>query len=300
MDLIKAGTKFDFVHLFKWAVLFSLSLILLGLASLWYRGGLNYGVDFAGGTVVQIKFTQPTSIADIRQALETTNIGNITVQDFGQGGSEFLIRMPIAETGTEELSGQVQKGLVAKFGEQAFEVRRVEAVGPKVGTDLRRKALLAVIFSTLMMGVYVALRFEPRFGVGAAVALVHDVLITVGALSLMNMEFDLTVVAALLTVTGFSVNDTVVVCDRIRENMRKLRRESLADIINRSINETLSRTIITNGTAILVVIVLLFLGGDVIHTFAFALLVGFIFGTYSSIYVASPIALLWEREGKRK
>jgi preprotein translocase subunit SecF len=300
MDLIKAGTKFDFVRLFKWAVIFSLSLILLGLASLWYRGGLNYGVDFAGGTVVHVKFTQPTSIADIRQALDATNIGNITVQDFGQGGNEFLIRMPISETGTEELSGQVQKGLVAKFGEQAFEVRRVEAVGPKVGTDLRRKALLAVTFSTLMMGVYVALRFEPRFGVGAAVALVHDVLITVGALSLMNMEFDLTVVAALLTVTGFSVNDTVVVCDRIRENMRKLRRESLADIINRSINETLSRTIITNGTAILVVIVLLFLGGDVIHTFAFALLVGFTFGTYSSIYVASPIALLWEKEGKRK
>src|SRR5262249_42693833 len=150
----------------------------------------------------------------------------------------------------------IQDGLKSKFGEQAFEVRRVEAVGPKVGTDLRRKALLAVLFSTIMMGGYIAFRFELRFGVGAATALLHDVLITAGALSLMNMEFDLTVIAALLTIVGFSVNDTVIVCDRIRENMRKQRRESLASIINRSINETLSRTIITTGTAVLVILAL--------------------------------------------
>jgi preprotein translocase subunit SecF len=208
--------------------------------------------------------------------------------------------MPVAEASGEDVSTKVQKGLAGKFGEQTFEVRRVETVGPKVGKDLQRKALLAVTFSTLMMGGYVAFRFEPRFGIGAAVALVHDVLITVGALSLMNMEFDLTVVAALLTVVGFSVNDTVIVCDRIRENMRKLRRESLLTIINRSINETLSRTMITNGTAILVVLVLFFLGGDVIHPFAFALLVGFVIGTYSSVYVAAPIVLLWQKEGMRR
>jgi preprotein translocase subunit SecF len=300
MELIKPGTNINFVGYSKWALVFSLLLILLGLVSFWYRGGPNYGVDFVGGTVVHIKFNQPTNIADIRQALENTNIANIVVQDFGQGGNEFLIRMPEAETSMEGFSGQIQQGLATKFGEQAFEVRRVETVGPKVGSDLRRKALLAVAFSTIMMGVYIAFRFELRFGVGAAVALIHDVLITAGALSLMNMEFDLTVVAALLTIVGFSVNDTVIVCDRIRENMRKLRRESLTSIINRSINETLSRTIITNGTAILVVIVLLSLGGDVIHAFAFALLVGFIVGTYSSIYVASPIVLLWEQEGRRR
>jgi preprotein translocase subunit SecF len=300
MELIKSGTSFDFVRLFKWAYGFSLALILLGLLSFWYHGGPNYGVDFAGGLVVHVKFTQSTSIADIRQALEATNIANVTVQDFGQGGNEFLIRMPIMESGTTELSSQVQKGLTAKFGEQAFEVRRVEAVGPKVGTDLRRKALLAVLFSTVMMGVYIAFRFEPRFGIGAAIALLHDVLITAGALSLMNMEFDLTVVAALLTVVGFSVNDTVIVCDRIRENMRKLRRENLAAIINRSVNETLSRTIITTGTAVLVILALFFLGGEVIHAFAFALLVGFTIGTYSSIYVASPFVLLFEKEGKRR
>jgi preprotein translocase subunit SecF len=300
MELIKPGTRIDFIRYSTWAFAFSAALILLGLASFWYRGGLNYGVDFVGGTVVHVKFTQPASVADIRQALAATNIANITVQDFGQGGNEFLIRMPEAESSMEGLSGQIQQGLAVQFGEQAFEVRRVETVGPKVGKDLQRKALLAVAFSTLMMGVYVSLRFELRFGIAAAIALFHDVLIAAGALSLMNMEFDLTVVAALLTVVGFSVNDTVIVCDRIRENMRKLRRESLATIINRSINETLSRTIITNGTVIVVVIALLFLGGDVIHAFAFALLVGFVIGTYSSIYVASPIVLLWEKEGKRR
>lgn len=300
MDLVKPNTNIDFVRYAKPAALFSAALILIGLVSLWFRGGPNYGVDFSGGTAVQIRFTQPVAIAEIREALATANIANMTVQDFGQGGNEFLIRMPAAESGTGEVSGQIRQGLTSKFGEQAFEIRRVEAVGPNVGKDLRRKALLAVAFSTLIMGIYVAVRFEPRFGIGAAVALLHDVLITIGALSLLNLEFDLTIIAALLTVVGFSVNDTVVVCDRIRENMRKLRRDSLAAIINRSINDTLSRTIITNGTAILTVIVLYFLGGDVIHAFAFALLVGFIFGTYSSVYIASPIVLLWDRGGKRR
>lgn len=300
MELIRPGTNFDFVRFFKYSFGFSGALLLLGLLSFWYRGGPNYGVDFAGGTVVHVKFLQPTSIADIRQALETTQVENITVQDFGQGRDEFLIRVPIMQEGTENLSSKVQQGLAGKFDAQAFEIRRVETVGPKVGKDLRKKALYAVLFSTLMMGAYIAFRFEPRFGVGAAVALLHDVLITAGALSLMNMEFDLTVVAALLSVVGFSVNDTVIVCDRIRENMRKMRRESLAEIINRSINETLSRTIITTGTAVLVILALFFLGGEVIHAFAFALLVGFSVGTYSSIYVASPFVLLLEKEGKRR
>ncbi|MEW6296371.1 MAG: protein translocase subunit SecF [Thermodesulfobacteriota bacterium] len=300
MELIKPGTNIDFIRYTKWALLFSALLILMGLGSFWYHGGLNYGVDFAGGTVVQVRFNRPANIADIRQALATVNIANITVQDLGQGGNEFLIRMPASETGSQDLSAQIQQALTAKFGEQAFEVRRIETVGPRVGKDLRRKALLAVLFATVMIGGYIAFRFEPRFGVGAAVALVHDVLIAAGALSLMNMEFDLTVVAALLTVIGFSVNDTVIVCDRIRENMRKMRRETLAAVINKSINETLSRTIITTGTAVLVIISLLVLGGEVIHAFAFALLVGITIGTYSSIYVASPIVLLWAKEGWRR
>jgi preprotein translocase subunit SecF len=300
MELIKPGTTIDFVRYTKWALLFSASLILLSCGSFWYHGGLNYGVDFAGGTVVQIRFNQPTNIADIRRALATVNIANITVQDLGQGGNEFLIRMPASESGSQDLSTQMQQALTGQFGEQAFEVRRIETVGPRVGKDLRRKALLAVLFATVMIGGYIAFRFEPRFGVGAAVALAHDVLIAAGALSLMNMEFDLTVVAALLTVIGFSVNDTVIVCDRIRENMRKMRRETLAAVINKSINETLSRTIITSGTAVLVIISLLVLGGEVIHAFAFALLVGITVGTYSSIYVASPIVLFWAQEDRRR
>jgi preprotein translocase subunit SecF len=300
MELIKPGTSIDFIRYSKFAVLFSVALILLGLGSFVYHGGPNYGVDFVGGTVVHVKFTQPVSVTDIRQALAATEIANVTVQDFGQSGDEFLIRMPVSESGREGLSGQVQQGLAQQFGEQAFEVRRVETVGPKVGKDLRRKAILAVLFATVMMGVYLSFRFEPRFGLGAAIALIHDVLITASALSLMDMEFDLPVVAALLTVIGYSVNDTVIVCDRIRENRRKLRRETLAAIINRSINETLSRTIITTGTALLVILALFILGGDVIHPFAFVLLVGFTIGTYSSIYVASPIILFWEREGKRR
>ncbi len=300
MELIKPGTTIDFLRYTKWALLFSASLILLSCGSFWYHGGLNYGVDFAGGTVVQIRFNQPTNIADIRRALATINIANITVQDLGQGGNEFLIRMPASESGSQDLSAQMQQALTAQFGEQVFEVRRIETVGPRVGKDLRRKALLAVFFATVMIGGYIAFRFEPRFGVGAAVALAHDVLIAAGALSLMNMEFDLTVVAALLTVIGFSVNDTVIVCDRIRENMRKMRRETLAAVINKSINETLSRTIITSGTAVLVIISLLVLGGEVIHAFAFALLVGITVGTYSSIYVASPIVLFWAQEDRRR
>jgi preprotein translocase subunit SecF len=299
MELIKPDTNFDFIRFSKIAIIFSWSLIALGVLSFVYHGGPNYGVDFIGGTVVHVKFTQPTAIADIRQALSTTDIGSLTVQDFGQGGGEFLIRMPVAEAGTEDISAKVQKGLVDKFGAQAFEVRRVETVGPKVGKDLRRKAILAVLFSTIMMGAYIAFRFEPRFGLGAAVALLHDVLITAGALSLLNFEFDLTIVAALLTVVGYSVNDTVIVCDRIRENMRKIRRERLATIVNKSINETLSRTIVTTSTAVLVIISLFFLGGEVIHGFAFALLIGFLIGTYSSIYVASPIVLWFEKGGQK-
>jgi preprotein translocase subunit SecF len=194
-------------------------------------------------------------------------------------------------------SDAIKGGLNAKFGEGAFDVLRVETVGPKVGQELWWDATLAVLFSTLVMGAYIAVRFDWRFGVGAAVALVHDVLMTLGALSLFRMEFDLTTVAALLTVVGYSVHDTVIVSDRIRENLGRMRKESLRTIVNLSINETLSRTIITSGTAILVTVALFLLGGPVIHSFAFALMVGFIVGTYSSIYVASPIVLYLEGRG---
>jgi preprotein translocase subunit SecF len=216
----------------------------------------------------------------------------------GQGGTEFQIRVHGAETGgSAQVADAIKGGLNAKFGEGTFDVLRVETVGPKVGQELWWDATLAVLFSTLVMGTYIAIRFDWRFGVGAAVALVHDVLMTLGALSLFRMEFDLTTVAALLTVVGYSVHDTVIVSDRIRENLGRMRKESLRTIVNLSINETLSRTIITSGTAILVTVALFLLGGPVIHSFAFALMVGFIVGTYSSIYVASPIVLYLEGRG---
>ena len=294
-ELIPPRLTIDFVGLrFKMLIL-SWTLILIGLVSIYLHGGLNYGIDFAGGTMVHVKFPAPTAIGDIRGALSRPELREVIVQDVGQGGREFQIRvLGAAEGGSTAVADGIKAGLREKFGEGTYDVLRVETVGPKVGKDLWRDATLAVLAATLVMATYIALRFELRFGVGAAVALVHDVLLTLGALSIANMEFDLTTVAALLTVVGYSVHDTVIVSDRIRENLTKMRKESLRTIVNLSINETLSRTIITSGTAILVTVALFTLGGAVIHSFAFTLMVGFIVGTYSSIYVAAPIVLYLE------
>jgi preprotein translocase subunit SecF len=304
MELIKPGTTIDFVSGVKYAVGFSWLLIAIGIISLIAHKGPNYGIDFVGGTMVQVRFKQKPAINDIRSALTPLKLEDATIQDFGSsgtaGGADFLIRLPLAATEMEDVSNKVTGALSDKFGKDTFEIQRVEMVGPRVGKELRLRALLAVAFATVMMGAYIWFRFEFRFGLGAAIALLHDVLITVGALSIFNYELDLTIVAALLTIVGFSVNDTVIVSDRIRENMRKGRRDSLKTIINNSINETLSRTILTTGTAILVLLALYFLGGNVINGFAFALLVGFTIGTYSSIYVASPIVLFFERAGTRR
>ncbi|GBD26473.1 hypothetical protein HRbin30_01805 [bacterium HR30] len=293
MELIKPGTNFNFVGNFRRALVFSGLLIVVGALSLTLRGP-NYGIDFAGGTLVQVRFKQPTPIDEVRKALAGLELGEASIQDFGgntNGGSEFLIRVPVKGDHLSDFSAQVTSALESRFGKDSWEIQRIETVGPRVGGELRWRAILAVIAATLMMGIYIWIRFELRFGIGAAAALFHDVLITVGALSLANYEFDLTIVAALLTVVGFSVNDTVIVSDRIRENLRKSRRDPLEKIINRSINETLSRTILTTGTAVLVLLALFFLGGNVINGFAFTLLVGFIIGTYSSIFIASPIVL---------
>jgi preprotein translocase subunit SecF len=294
LELIRPGTNFDFVGYRFYAVTASIIVILIGTVSLAVRG-VNYGIDFAGGTLVHVKFQQPASINDIRAALESISAKDVTVQDFGGsgGGNEFIVRMLESDPELKRgLTQQITNALTERFkGKSEFEVLRVETVGPRVGKDLRRRAVLAVLAATVVMGAYIAIRFEPRFGIGAAVALLHDVMVAVGALSLAGMEFDLTTVAALLTIVGYSVNDTVIVSDRIRENMRKNRREPLASVMNRSINETLSRTILTGGTVFLVILALFFLGGEIIHGFAFTLLVGVIVGTYSSIYIASPIVL---------
>jgi preprotein translocase subunit SecF len=302
LELIPPGTRIDFVGLRFKMLLLSWTLILIGLLSVYLKGGLNYGIDFAGGTMVHVKFAQATPIGDVRSALAGGDLREVVVQNVGSGGQEFQIRVLGAEHGgSSTVADAIKAGLHDRFGEKTYDILRVETVGPKVGKDLWRSAALAVLAATLVMGTYIALRFEVRFGVGAAIALVHDVLMTIGALSLFNMEFDLTTVAALLTVVGYSVHDTVIVSDRIRENMRKMRRETLATVMNISINETLSRTLITSGTAILVTAALFVLGGTVIHSFAFALLVGFVVGTYSSIYVASPVVLYLEgRQAKRR
>ncbi|MGZ8425555.1 MAG: protein translocase subunit SecF [Candidatus Binatia bacterium] len=307
MEIIKPGSKIPFTRYRKTALIASMAVNLAVLAWLFAKGP-NLGVDFAGGTMVQLKFQQRTTIPDIRQALQTIDLGGSTIQEFGQEGAfEFLVRVEKVGLEIAALGDQMKKALTAKFGADKFEIRRVEFVGPKIGEDLRWRGTVSVIAAMVMMGVYIWVRFASafgakfglHFGLGAVIALMHDVLVTVGALMLANYEFDLTVVAALLTIVGFSVNDTVVICDRIRENLRKIRRESLESIINTSLNETLSRTILTTGTALLVLLTLYLLGGAVIRPFAFALLVGFVSGVYSTIFIASPVILLWEKSFRR-
>jgi preprotein translocase subunit SecF len=296
MDLIKPGTNFPFTRYRKIAVIVSTAVNLAVLIMLLTKGP-NLGVDFAGGTMVHLKFQQKVSIPDIRQALETINLGGSVIQDFGQeGANEYLARLDKTSVEIGALGEQIKKALSNQFGTGGFEIRRIEFVGPKIGEDLRFRGVMSVIAATVMMGIYIWLRFELRFGLGAVVSLIHDVLVTVGALMLANYEFDLTIIAALLTIVGFSVNDTVVICDRIRENMRKIKREKLETIVNTSINETLSRTILTTGTALLVLLALYFLGGAVIRPFAFALLIGFLSGVYSTIFIASPVILFWDKQ----
>jgi preprotein translocase subunit SecF len=295
MELIKPGTKIAFTKYRYIAVAISSVVNLLVLVFLFIKGPL-LGVDFAGGTVAQLKFSRTLSIGEIRTALGDLGTGDTVIQDFGQEGSnEFLVRLQRTSVQLGELGEEIKARLTKQFGAGQFEVRRIESVGPKVGKELRERGAWSVIAATVMMGFYIWVRFELRFGLGAVIALIHDVLVTIGALLLANYEFDLTIVAAILTVVGFSVNDTVIVCDRVRENMRKIKRESLESIINMSINETLSRTIITTGTAILVLLALFVLGGGVIRPFAYALLIGFASGVYSTIFIASPVILLWEK-----
>ena len=306
MEFIKPGTNIPFTKYRRIAVILS-TLVNLVVLALLFTKGPNLGVDFAGGTMVHLKFQQRVAIPEIRQTLEKIGFGDSVIQDFGQDGSnEFMIRLEKTSVQIGPLGDEIRRGLANHFGQDRFEVRRVESVGPKVGKDLRERGTWSVVVATIMMGVYIWVRFGAsfgarfglNFGLGAVIALIHDVLVTVGALILAQYEFDLTIIAALLTIVGFSVNDTVVICDRIRENMRKSRRDSLENIVNRSINETLSRTILTTGTAIMVLLALFFLGGGVIRPFAFALLVGFASGVYSTIFIASPVILLWER-GKK-
>jgi preprotein translocase subunit SecF len=300
--LIPPNPGIDFVGMAPKVALVSFLLILIGLASIWLRGGLNYGIDFTGGTMVGVRFPSQTSISDVRAALDRPDLRSVSVQDVGGAGAgtEFQIRAQQAGDETASAADGIRTALKDKFGEGSYDILRVESVGPKVGQDLWRNATLAVLAATIVMGLYIAIRFDLPVGVGAAAKLLHDVLFTLGAISIANMEFDLTTVAALLTVVGFSVNDNVIISDRIREGRRKNQNESLATLVNRSINETLSRTVINSGTVVLTTSALFFLGGPVIHSFAFALLIGFLIGTVSSIFVSTPIVLALEGRRSRR
>src|SRR6056297_8805 len=296
MQLIKPDINIDFIGKRKLALIISLVLILAGFASLVRHGGPHYGIDFAGGTLVQVQFQSQTNATEINTALASVDLGVPVVQRFGEDTNEFLIRV---ERSTGELQGismQITETLEQSYGAGQVDVRRVEMVGPQVGKDLRNKGMWAIFYAMLGILAYISWRFEFRFAVGAIIALVHDVVITLGMFSLFGKEIDLPIIAAFLAIIGYSLNDTIIVYDRIRENLGKHNKESFTFILNRSINETLSRTIITSGTTLLVVLSLFVLGGGVIHDFAFAMLVGVLVGTYSSIFVASPLLLLWQKK----
>jgi preprotein translocase subunit SecF len=345
MQFVKPDINIDFVGKRKIAFSVSLAMILISIASLVIHGGPKYGIDFAGGTLVQVKFSEPVSLKNVKSGLAAIDLGKSSVQGFGEPSeNEYLIRTDRSVMTSDEFSQNVQKALETSTG-KGVTVRRVEMVGPQVGKDLREKALFAMFYSLLFIAIYISGRFELKwllsgviagvlmgavyllsifhasvpyliaaalivslalfwflglkYAMGAIVALIHDVTITVGIFSIFNKEFTLPIIAALLTIIGYSLNDTIIVFDRIRENLRKYQKNPLEVIINRSVNETLSRTLLTSGTTLVVVVALFVLGGGIIHDFAFALLVGIVVGTYSSIYVASPILLAWKVRGKK-
>jgi len=288
MQLLKQSLNIDFLGRHKIAWIISIILLLASIVSLSMRG-LNFGIDFTGGTIVEVGYSQNVELALVREALATAQFDDVIVQHFGTA-KDVLIRLPASESvKASEISNQVLRAL-ENTGE--LSMRRVEFVGPQVGDELRDDGGLAVLYALVAILIYVMLRFEFRFSLGAVAALVHDVLLTVGFFSITQAPFDLTVLAAVLAVIGYSLNDTIVVFDRIRENFRKMRKATPIEVINDSINQTLSRTIMTSLTTLFVLLALFFVGGEVIHSFALALLVGVLIGTYSSIYIASSLLVL--------
>jgi len=294
MELIKPNSNFDFVGKVRIAVIVSVVVILLGMASLVMKGGPAYGIDFAGGTLIQVQFKQDTGAGEIKDKLTGLNLGGMVVQSFGDEANEYLIRVQGEESELTTISKSVEGALAAAYGAENVDIRRVEMVGPQVGKDLRQKGLLAILYAMIGILIYVTWRFEFRYAVGAILALCHDVLITLGAFSVTGREIDLPIIAAFLAIIGYSLNDTIIIFDRIRENTGKAK-ETFSELVNRSINETLSRTLLTSGTTLAVVLVLFLFGGGVIHNFAFAMIVGILVGTYSTIFVASAFVLYWDR-----
>lgn len=293
-------TKIDFLGKRKIALIFSLTLIGISLVSLIIRGGPNYGIDFRGGTSIQTKFANTISIGEVRSAVSQLGYVNAEIKQIGYASdNEIIIR--IEEMGGNVDLGQVlEQGLTDAFPENTHEIRKVDEVGPKIGGELRRAAVLAVLVALLLILAYISWRFEFKFAIGAVAALFHDVIITLGVFSVINYEISLAVVAAFLTIVGYSLNDTIVVFDRIRENLKILRREVYEKILNISINQTIGRTILTSMTTLIVVLTLFLFGGEIIKPFAFALIVGVLIGTYSSIFIASPLVLEWQLNAEKK
>jgi preprotein translocase subunit SecF len=299
MEIIKKQTHINFMGKFPVTLALSGILILISIVSVLLHGGLKYGIDFSGGTLVQLKFQNPPALDTIREGLKEISLGESTIQEFGNP-TDILIRIQKSEEKLEEAGSRVKNSLNEKFPGNEIIVERVEMVGPKVGRDLREKALLSILYAIIGIVIYISWRFEFQYAIAAIIALIHDVLLTMGAFSIFDKEFTLVIVAAFLTIIGYSLNDTIVVFDRIRENLRRRGKVSIFDIINTSINQTLSRTLLTSGTTLLVVMALFFLGGEIIHDFSFALLFGVVVGTYSSIFIASVFLLYWERKFKNK
>lgn len=286
-------TNIDFLSMRRFGFVISGSFILAGIVSLLLQGGPLLSIDFTGGTLAQIRFEEAPDIAKVRSALGALDVGIGEVQTFGTP-NEILIRLQLSQN-AENLTTELKAALQAQFPGQSIDFRRVETVGPKIGSELKGKAFFAVFTAIIGILIYISIRFELKFAIGAIAALIHDVLITLGVFSILNYEISLAIIAAFLTIVGYSLNDTIVVFDRVRENMKLLKNIDQKTIFNKSINESLSRTIITSLTTFAVVFILYIAGGEVIRYFAFAMIVGVIVGTYSSIYVASPVVFLWQQ-----
>ncbi|MDI6686740.1 MAG: protein translocase subunit SecF [Desulfobacterales bacterium] len=346
MQLIKPDININFISKRKFAFSISIVMIIISFFSLIIHKGPRYGIDFAGGTLIQVKFNTPVNLDDVRSGLNQLELGKSSVQEFGdKKDNEYLIRTDVSISSSQDFTSKVKKALEYTTGNEV-QIRRVEMVGPQVGKDLREKALFAMFYALLFITIYISGRFELKwilsgvmagalmvavyllslfnvgvaffisvavvvtlilfwflelkYAMGAIVALIHDIIITVGIFSICDKEFSLPIIAALLTIIGYSLNDTIVVFDRIRENLRKYNKNTLEVVINKSVNETLSRTILTSFTTLFAVVTLFVLGGGIIHDFAFAMIVGVVIGTYSSIFVASPILLAWQKHGKKK
>jgi preprotein translocase subunit SecF len=299
------NTNFDFLGK-RWLFIgLSGLLVAAGFISLVMKGGPRYGIDFSGGSMVRLRFKSQPPVEKIRSVLAGAVSGEVTVQGFTDpsAANELIIGTQLEDERSLDASQRtILQVMESSFGKDAFEVRSREMVGPKVGADLRNQAIRATLYALAGMLVYIAFRFEWIYGAAAVLAVFHDVIVTVGLFSIFNREISLTVIAALLTLVGYSMNDTIVIFDRVRENLKILRRETLEELMNKSINQTLSRSVLTSGLTLVSVLALFLFGGSVLNDFAFALVVGIIVGSYSTLFIASPIVLFWQnfREGRKK